>query len=57
MITVRLETLFCRHNPIGVLFDMAEAESRLPWILTVHFQVSGLLGTQPEPTVTRRTQN
>lgn len=26
------------HNPIGVLFDMAEAESRLPWTITVHFQ-------------------
>lgn len=25
------------HYPIGVLFDLAEAESRLPWTLTVHF--------------------
>lgn len=28
-----------RHWPIGVLFDLYGSTSKLPWNLTVHFQV------------------
>ena len=31
---------FCRHYPVGVLFDLhTKAVPLLPWNLTVHFQV------------------
>ena len=30
---------FCRHYPVGVLFDLYGSENQLPWNITVHFQV------------------
>lgn len=32
-----LFSLFGRHYPIGVLFDMYASDIQLPWNITVHF--------------------
>ena len=33
----------CRHLPVGVLFDLFGRGGSLPWNVTVHFKVRGVL--------------
>jgi hypothetical protein len=39
MVLLSLCDRFCRHLPVGVLFDLFGRGGSLPWNVTVHFKV------------------
>ena len=45
---VHFSCCFCRHLPVGVLFDLFGRGGSLPWNVTVHFKVSTCACTNGE---------